>query len=455
MCGNVLGKSFGALSLATLGFGVMLVSAVQAREDLGVDGFRGPLGNGVFGPVSSGKIDAKAVVWKQPISGAGWAAPIVQGNKVFIATVTSPKLETPKGFDAGVMDMRPYMGGGKPPKEVHTWKVMGLDHSTGKILWETPVAEAPPQIPHHASNTYATETPASDGKTVGVWFGSAGIAAGIDAQSGKILWKKDLGVQPRSSGFGTGSSPVTDGKRLFIQNDNDKASFLIAFDLVSGKELWKVDRPKGTSWSTPLLWRQGKRTDLVACGSGMVTGYDPETGKETWKYGGFSGGFACSPACDEKCIYFGNSGPGMPGMLVAIRAGAQGDLTPKKEGEPPAALAWSKKGNGPGLASPVSALGRLFVSSQSFLACYDAETGKQLWRERLNGAKSVVSSVWATGDLIMVIDEAGNLFVVRNSPTFEMVQKVPFGELYWSTPTLSGNRLYLRSAAGLISLKME
>ncbi len=418
------------------------------------NGFRGPDGSGDWkGKAQSWPGDAKEALWRVPMMGAGWAAPVTSAGKVYVASVMSSKVVKPSGFAAGVMDTRPYFGGAKPPKEEHSWKVTSFDAYTGKFLWETTIESQVPKFGHHSSNTYATETPITNGKVVGCWFGSCGMAAGLDAQTGKLLWKKDLGTFPRATGFGTGSSPASDGKTLFVQNDNDKQSSLVALDLETGKELWRLDRKLKTSWSTPLVWRNKNRTELVVCGEGEITSHEPKSGKELWRYGGIRGAFATSPSADENILIACKSDPSNPGTYVAIRPGFDGDLSKTTDGKLHPGVAWTKSGSGPGLGSPVLSNNRFFVSNSAILSCLDAQTGKELWKERLSGAKNVTASVWALGDTINVLDEAGNLFVVANEPKFRLIQKCQFGDLHWSTPDLATGNLILRGVNELLCVK--
>jgi outer membrane protein assembly factor BamB len=131
------------------------------------------------------------------------------------------------------------MGGGKPPDQVYQWQVYCLDRASGKVLWKQTAAEKKPTIPKQPSNSYASETPVTDGERVYAYFGMTGLFC-YD-MSGKPVWNKDLGSYPMAMGFGTGSSPTLEGDRLFVQCDNEKQSFLLALDKKTGKELWRVD----------------------------------------------------------------------------------------------------------------------------------------------------------------------------------------------------------------------
>lgn len=423
-----------------------------------VNGFRGPLGNGVW-QLEGTRIpeSAQGSLWRHTPSGVGWAAPVSGGGKIFLLAANAQNISKPSDFTKGAREMGlgAYLGTTKPPKETHTWTLTALDAASGKSVWVAEIHKGVPKIPHHPSNTFATETPATNGKVVCCWAGSCGQLVCLSAETGKEIWRKDLGVEPRATGFGSGSSPIIDSERVFVQCDNEKNSFVAAFNLETGAEIWRQSRKVKTSWSTPVLWKNSRRTELVLCGDGLLASHDPASGKELWRYTALRGGFATSPALEGDLLVACKSDPFNPGQYVAVRAGHDGDLTPKTKEEVSPAIAWIKKEKGPGLASPVLSQGRLFVSSDQFLTCMDSLTGKQLWKERLPGAKSVAASVWALGNTICVLDESGKLFQVANEPTFKLLGKSDFGDLHWSTPDLGGGNLVLRGVNEVVCLPLK
>ncbi|VTU00001.1 Putative uncharacterized protein OS=Rhodopirellula baltica (strain SH1) GN=RB5272 PE=4 SV=1: PQQ_2 [Gemmataceae bacterium] len=216
--------------------------------------FRGPGGTGVFTdarpPVEWGK--GKNVAWKVAVPGVAWSCPIVVGDKVIVTTAVSPGQPKPQGGGGGFGGGKGGFGGGKgAPKAMYQFKVVCLDRATGKPLWEKVAKEAVPTIPTHGSNTYATETPVTDGERVYAYFGMTGLYC-YDLD-GKLVWSKDLGSYPMQAGWGTASSPVLDGDRLVVQCDNEEKSFLVALDKKTGKELWRTDRAERSGWSTPFV----------------------------------------------------------------------------------------------------------------------------------------------------------------------------------------------------------
>src|SRR5207253_3304255 len=171
--------------------------------------------------------------------------------------------------------------GQRAPDAVYRWEVYCLSAADGKVLWKQTAAERKPSFGINPANTYATETPVTDGERVYAYFGMTGVFC-YDLD-GKQLWKADLGAYRTAMGHGTASSPVLDGDRLFIQCDNDEKSFLVALDKKTGKELWRIPRTDKSSWATPLVWKTKDRTEVVCVSGKRVVSYEPTSGKVIWE----------------------------------------------------------------------------------------------------------------------------------------------------------------------------
>jgi outer membrane protein assembly factor BamB len=340
----------------------------------------------------------------------------------------------------------------QPPDEVYRWKVFCLDRSTGKVLWEQLALEAKPRIPTHPDNTFASETPVTDGECVYAYFGMTGLFC-YDFV-GKLIWKKDLGFyRVNGPGWGTGSSPALDGDRLFVQCDNDEKSFLVALNKKTGDELWRVGRDETTNYSTPLIWRNKQRTELVLGGK-KVRSYDPATGQVLWELtvGGYC--WCVSPVGDEEQVYVGPAGRN---GLFAVKAGASGELGVKPDTNSNAGIAWSQpRGNLGDRASPLVYQGYLYTLSQSGqLNCLDAKTGNVAYKgERLLGARNCFASLWAfDGKVFCLSGDDGQTFVVQAGPEFKVLAKNPLHEMMWSTPAISGSALFMRGIDHLYCIK--
>ena len=173
--------------------------------------FRGPESRGIAsGPKLPDRWSAtENIAWKTDVPGRGWSSPIVWGDRVFLTTaVNSGELETPK---KGL-----YFGGNRPdaPEVQEEYKVICLDLSSGKTLWEQTVHQGPPQGPIHLKNSYASETPVTDGQRVYAYFGNLGLFS--FSLDGQRAWSKRFEPRPIRNGWGTASSPALYGDRLYI-----------------------------------------------------------------------------------------------------------------------------------------------------------------------------------------------------------------------------------------------
>ncbi len=405
--------------------------------------FRGPEGNGV---ASGTHPDAwsmeRNLAWSVEVPGGGWSSPIVAGDKVFVTTAVAGDGTRPKGFGEGVASMRSHFMG-KAPTEPYSFEVHCMSLKDGSLLWKQQVISKKPPHKVHPSNSYATESPVADGERVYAYFAAVGIVSCLN-QNGQTVWQKDVGAYRTSSDFGSGSSLAINEGVVFVQCDNEEKSFLIALDGKTGEEKWRIDRTGRTSWSSPIIWKNKIRTELVVCGAGNVTAYDPGTGESLWTLSGTGGAFSASPTCDESRIYLGNSGRNSRGPLIAVAAGAGGELTLESIGEDQ--VVWIEDAAAPGMCSPVVVDGRLYVLSRGILSCHDAATGERLYRERLKNASSVTSSLWAADGKIYALNESGETSVIEGGDEFAQLPSNETPGLYWSTPSVAGEALILRGA---------
>lgn len=429
------------------GFPIALLAVLAAAPLAGhaadsISSFRGPTGNGVTQsdlPESWGT--EKNIAWSVEIPGGGWSSPVIAGERVFVTTAISDDGTRPMGWGRGVQSMGSFYQS-KPPSSPMSFEVHCLELATGKTLWKKQVTTRIPKHKIHPSNSYATETPVTDGKHVYVFFGGIGTVACLTVD-GEQVWTKELGDYKTGNDFGTGSSLALHENLLFAQCDNEEKSFLTAINAETGEEVWRDSQRSGTSWGSPVIWNNDVRTELVVCGRGQVKSFVPATGEVLWTLGGTGGGYSSTPTCDAKRIYFGQSGRASRGPLVAINAGASGTLSLDDEGS--AGVAWATKNAAPGMASSVAVNGKVFVLSRSVFSCHDAETGKQLYRERLKDASSVTASLWAVGDKVFALNEGGQTSVMQVGDEFELLGTSELPGLFWSTPTAGENVLLIRS----------
>ena len=223
------------------------------------------------------------VGWKCDVPGLGWSSPVVWGDKVFLTTcINAGKSRAPrKGLYLEDVNANSY----PPEKSEHLWKVYCIDLAGGGVLWQQTAHRGIPAKPHHIKNTLASETPATDGERLYVLFGSVGLFC-YDLD-GKLLWTHRIEPRETRYGWGTSMSPVVFGDRVYFADDNEEKSTLFALDKRTGRVIWQISRDEKTNYSTPFVWENPRRTELVISGINWVTSYDLE-GKELWKIKGKS-----------------------------------------------------------------------------------------------------------------------------------------------------------------------
>lgn len=408
--------------------------------------FRGPSGNSAL-PILQHPQEwdsTNNIAWKRTLPGGGWSSPVIAGDRVFLTTAVANGNLRPKSFSEGVVSMQRFFRNARRPIGKISYEVHCLGLIDGKEIWKKQLIEAEPPHRVHPSNTYATESPVAANQCIFAYFATIGVVACLD-KNGTEIWRRNVGTYSTSSGFGTGSALAHDRGKIFLQCDNQETSFLLAIDAENGEDLWRVDRPSRTCWSSPLVWKNHLRTELVVCGSGDVVGYDLNSGQVLWRLGEIGGSFSASPASDAHRIYVGNSGPGRSGPLIAVNAGAAGDLSPSSP-KSDRGIAWVQQRSGPGLASPVSDGQIVYVTSRGILNAYNAETGKRVYRKRLQGIANVAASPWIAGSQLFVLGEGGTTSVIRTGSEFELIRTNLVEGLFWSTPSIAESSLLLRSS---------
>jgi outer membrane protein assembly factor BamB len=387
--------------------------------------------------------------WRAEIDGSGWSQPIVVGDLVFVTTAVGSKSVKPKGMTGGVMDPS-TMGRAPKPKDAVEWRLVCLQLSDGKVLWQSKVAEAVPAFGKHASNTFATETPAASSDTVYAYFGAAGILTAYDFQ-GQAKWTRSFEPQKINNDFGTGSSVVLADDRLLIQMYNEDSAVLACLSAADGQEIWRASRDKGSAWSTPILWKNIDRTEVVTGGAGSVIAYDLADGSERWRVGGLDTSFSCSLVADPRAVYYGTASPGSRAPIGAVGAGHLGDLTHAKGQNKNDGVLWSGSKSGAGMPSPV-VVGEYLYFFGNTITCYETQTGKEMYRKRTPGGKLIAGCPVVAGDRIYAVNEAGDTFVFATGPEYNVLAELKTGnknEVYWATPAIAGDALLLRSSDAL------
>jgi outer membrane protein assembly factor BamB len=381
------------------------------------------------------------ILWCVEIPGSGWASPVVWNNNIFIHTNVNA---------AGEGAARKGMFGGRvqyyPPTEEHRSTAISIDFKTGKTRWATELHRGVPKSSRHPKNSYASETPVTDGRHV--YFHIGDLATYCLDMRGKILWAKEWPLKATRYGYGTASSPVLYGSRLYILKDNEEESFLIALDKITGREIWRVKRDEPTTWSTPYIWRNMLRTEIVTSGSKKIRSYDLN-GNLLWEITRLATLAVPTPFSDDGLLYVTSGYPTDPTSPVyAIRPGATGDITLKDGKTNSDCIVWSLAQGGPIDPSSIVYKGKYYsLTDAGFLICHDAKTGKEIYgKQRLDPASGTfTASPWAYNDRIFCLSEDGDTYVVQAGSEFKLLRKNSIDDACMASPAIAGGSLILRT----------
>lgn len=417
--------------------------------------FRGPAAAGIAEgmdlPDTWNGPRGEHVLWKAAVPGLGHSSPVVWGDRVFVTTAVSSQ---------GGETFRPGLygdGDAAADRSSHRWVVMAFDRRNGTRLWERVAHEGPPVDTRHVKSTYASASPATDGRTVVAWFGSQGVYA-YDVD-GTPRWKVDLGhvkigaYDIPSFEWGPASSPILWNGLVFLQADTHDDSFLLALDAATGQIRWQIDRDELPSWGTPTVVDTDGGPQLVTNGARFVRAYDPGTGRELWRIGGSSKITAPTPiAADGLIVVASGRAPERP--IFVVRPTARGDITPPEGASSGGALAWSRTGRGPYMPTPLAYRGILYVlANNGVFDAYDLASGTEIYRQRLDpvGSGFSASPVAADGR-IYLSSEDGEMFVIAAGREFRQLAMHSMGEPLMATPALSRGIMYVRTAKALYAI---
>lgn len=426
---------------------------VQAQSSAHWPQWRGPFFNGVArGDAPSVWSDSSNIKWKTEIPGRGHSTPAIWGDWIFVTTAVptgKPAAAPPPSQPAAGEQTQggQRRGGGGGPQVEHRFDLLSLDRKTGKILWQKTARIATPHEGYHrAYGSFASNSPATDGKYVYAFFGSRGIYC-YDF-NGKLIWEKDLGVQMKMRlGFGEGSAPLLVGDRLFLVFDHEAESFMVALDKLNGKELWRAARDERSSWSTPLAIEHGGRTEIVVSATNRVRSYDPETGKILWESSGLGANAIPVPVYQNGIVYV-MSGYRDP-KLMAIKLGKQGDLSGSD------AIVWSHTRGVPYTASPVLFDNKLYVvTDNGMVSAFNATTGEPYYAQtRLPKTYNLKASpVGANGKLYLATED-GDVVVLKMGEKFEVIATNHLADqIFIATPAIAAGELFLRGQTTLFCI---
>jgi outer membrane protein assembly factor BamB len=393
--------------------------------------FRGPDGQG-HSPekdVPTTWSATNSIAWKTPIPGDAWSSPIVHGRHVFVTTAT---------------------------ENGESCRVLALDQDSGRILWNTEVFR---QIPRRKEtrNSYATPTPATDGKRVYACFGDGSFAA-LDYR-GKVLWINR--EQPFYSQHGLGTALMLHEGLILMSRDASsegpdkkvgwqtpwEKSYVVALDARTGKERWRTGRGRSRiSHGTPVLWKDPKgRPQIVTEAGDVLQGFDPQTGSLLWTSDVPGEGKVPSVVLGDGLAFCSGGWGGKEG-IKAFRLGGEGALQQSN-------LVWEQKRGEPKVPSLLFLDGLLFAMTDTGVAtCYEATTGKIVWQERIGGNFS--ASPVSAGGRIYFVGDTGQTVVLDASRKFRLVSRNPIddGEEVQASPAVSQGRFLIRTRSNLWSV---
>lgn len=404
--------------------------------------WRGPAGTGVAtGAAPLEWADSKNISWKLEIPGRGFSTPIIWGDRLFLTTAVPTGKTAAPAPEAG---RRGGPGGGAAAGEEHRFEVMGIDRLSGKILWQhTAVTATPHEGYHRIYGSFASNTPATDGQRVYAFFGSRGLFA-YD-MNGKQIWKKDFGQQMKMRlQFGEGAALVLHDGKLITVFDHQEEGLLAVTDAATGKDIWRIPRTEGSSWSTPLVVEHQGRKQVVVTSTPKAMAYDLETGKLLWEVSGIGLNPIPMPVQQGDLVYV-MSGYRDP-KLMAIRLGRTGNLTGTD------AVVWETTRGLSYTPSPVLHDNILYLlTDNGQLSALNATTGEPYYQQqRLPKPYNFKASPIAVNGRLYLASEEGDVIVVKLGQTYEVLATNTLSDQsFIATPSVAAGDLYLRSRTHL------
>ncbi|HEX6324448.1 MAG TPA: PQQ-binding-like beta-propeller repeat protein [Vicinamibacterales bacterium] len=416
--------------------------------------FRGPNASGnADGQGAPVEWDVKAgrnIKWRTELPGFTNASPVVWGDRVYAITAISSASD--KTFKTGLY------GDTAPVNDLseHTWKIYALDATSGAIAWEREIYKGLPKVKRHTKSSQANSTPATDGRRIVSVFGSIGLLVAHD-MNGNELWRKDIGVVDSGWFFdpthqwGHSSSPIIYGSTVILQVDQQKHSYIAAYDLATGREVWKTMREDEIpTWGTPTVAKGPKGDEIVTNGT-KVRGYDAKTGELLWTLGPNSEITVGTPVVDGGLVFITGGYPPVR-TIYAVKIGSRGDLSLPKGTTASDAVQWSNN-EGTYIPSPIVYRGMLYMfNNNGILTAFNPETGERVMRARVGGGGAFSASPVAADGRLYFAGEDGDVFVVKAGAPYVEIAKNPVGEVIMATPAISNGVMYIRTLGGVVAI---
>ena len=396
-----------------------IVGGWQARAE-NWPRFRGPSGQGasIEQDLPLTWSPTENIAWKTEIPGEGWSSPIIWGDQIFVTSTTD---------------------------EGRSCHVICVDRVTGDIAWDREVFKQ--EVRHkRPDNSHATPTPTTDGVQVFAVFSSGGIAA--VSMDGKVAWENH--EVKFFSQHGLGASPVVTDELVIMPFDGsspeeDTVGFkkgwdgavLLALDKKTGDVKWRASRGSSRlAHVTPQVVTHDGETQLVSAAGDVIQGHDLETGELIWTAHSQGEGVTPSVVVGKDLIYT-CSGFDKP-TIRAVRFGGHGDVTATH-------IEWEQNQGVPSIASLAYVEPHVYsVTDQGIVSCFDAATGKLVWKHRIGG-KHVASPISAEGRLYFLAEADGETVVIEPGDTYKELARNSVGELCKGSIAASQGNLFIRS----------
>lgn len=435
---------------------VILVAPFAAAEDVSSwPTWRGSSGAGLARGAQPPTTwsDTQNIKWKTKIPGYGISTPIVWQDQLFLLTSietaetvgapaevappSPPAGGEPKGKDGKGGKRGGGFGGSPKPNKVHEFAVVAVNRATGVITWQKTARREVPHEGRHATNSYASGSPTTDGEHLYVSFGSRGLYC-YDLK-GNLKWEKDLGDMKTRNGFGEGASPSIAGPHLIVPWDHEDQSFVVALDKKTGTEVWRKNRQERSSWSTPLIVEVAGKLQAIIPATTRTRSYDTATGEVIWEASGLTVNVIPTPVTGHGLVYVMSGFQG--NSIQAIKLTSRGDITDTDN------IVWSTRKSAPYVASPVLSGDRLYMSksTDAYLSCLNALTGEVHYQDQpLEGLRGLYASPVAANGYLYVVGREGLALVLKDSPTYEIVAKNKLSDRIDASPVMLGKELFLR-----------
>ncbi|MEM9380432.1 MAG: PQQ-binding-like beta-propeller repeat protein [Planctomycetota bacterium] len=411
--------------------------------------WRGPTADGVAAPEVDPPLtwsEDENVRWKIALDGLGNSTPLVLGKRVYLTTAIDLGEDGAEAADMEGIGPQPGPPGIANP---HAFAVIALDLASGEEAWRSVVVEEVPRLKQHKTGSHASPSIVTNGSTLVANFGTSGLY-GLSLE-GEVLWTRRIGDKTVAADFGEGSTPAVHGDRFILQWDQEGPSFVAAFAIDTGEELWRKDRAFDSSWGSPAIAVVDDRAQVILNGTDTTVAHDVETGEEIWRCGGMSKNPTTSPLVRDGVLFVMNSFRG--DVTQAIRlAGAKGALDGTD------AVLWTRPRGASYVPSPVARDGLLYNlrDSNGILNCVDAATGESVYgAKRLGDLRDIHASPIVAAGRIYIASREGRTAVVREGAEFELLAENALDDVFDATPVFVGDAILLRGRSFLYCIGAE